>query len=58
MWAVVSSPDPGMLGKLVDNSLTSVATAGAGGRDLLAAGAQEKTVQCFLRTRAVGTTKG
>jgi hypothetical protein len=33
-WAVVSSPDPGMPGKLVDNSLSSVASAantGTGG---------------------------
>jgi hypothetical protein len=60
-WAVVSSPDPGMLGKLVDNSLSSVASAtntGTGDSDLFAAGAQEKKGQCCLRTLIIGTTKG
>jgi hypothetical protein len=55
-WAVVRSPDPGMNGKLVDNSLDSVGTAG--GTNLFAVGADEMKGQCCLRTLAMGTGLG
>ena len=55
-WAVVISPDPGMLGKLVNNSLSSVGTAGDG--NLFAVGADEMSGQCCLRTLAMGTSQG
>ena len=53
-WRIVSSPDPGMLGKLVNNSLSAV--AGAGGGNLFAVGADEVNGQCCLRTLAIGTS--
>ena len=55
-WAVVPSPDPGMLENLVDNSLDSVGSAGAG--NLFSVGADEMTGQCCLRTLAIGTNQG
>jgi len=55
-WKVSPSPDPGMIGKLVDNSLDSVGTAG--GTNLFAVGADEMTGQCCLRTLAMGTSQG
>ncbi len=55
-WTISPSPDPGMIGKLVDNSLDSVGSAG--GRNLFAVGADEMTGQCCLRTLAIGTSQG
>jgi hypothetical protein len=55
-WRILSSPDPGMLGKLVDNSLSAV--AGPGGGSLFAVGADEVNGQCCLRTLAIGTSHG
>ncbi len=55
-WAVARSPDPGMNGKLVDNSLDSLGTAG--GSNLFAVGADEMDGQCCLRTLAIGTSQG
>ena len=55
-WTVSTSPDPGMLGNLVDNSLDSVDSAGGG--NLFAVGADEMTGQCCLRTLAIGTSQG
>jgi hypothetical protein len=55
-WKIVSSPDPGMNGTLVDNSLSAV--EGAGGGNLFAVGADEMKGQCCLRTLAIGTSQG
>jgi hypothetical protein len=55
-WTIMPSPDPGMNGKLINNSLSSV--AGAGGGNLFAVGADELSGQCCLRTLALGTTQG
>jgi hypothetical protein len=55
-WTISPSPDPGMLGHLIDNSLASVSSAG--GANLFAVGAREMTGQCCLRTLAIATTQG
>ncbi|HXW34371.1 MAG TPA: hypothetical protein VEJ87_07305 [Acidimicrobiales bacterium] len=55
-WKIFSSPDPGMNGTLVDNSLSAV--DGAGGGNLFAVGADEMNGQCCLRTLAIGTSQG
>jgi hypothetical protein len=55
-WSISPSPDPGVQGKLFNNSLDAVSSAG--GRNLFAVGAREMTGQCCLRTLAIGTTKG
>jgi hypothetical protein len=55
-WAVSPSPDPGMLGKVFNNSLDSVSSAGDS--DLFAVGADEMSGQCCLRTLAIRTTQG
>jgi hypothetical protein len=55
-WSVRRSPDPGMIGKLIDNSLDSVGSAG--GTNLFAVGAEEMKGQCCLRTLAIGTSQG
>ncbi len=55
-WTVIPSPNPGMIGNLVVNSLDSVGSAGGG--NLLAVGADEMSGQCCLRTLAIGTSKG
>jgi hypothetical protein len=56
VWTVVPSPDPGMNGKLFNNSLDAV--GGAGGRNLIALGARETTGQCCLRTLGLETSQG
>jgi hypothetical protein len=55
-WTISPSPDPGMLGHLIDNSLASVSSAG--GANLFGVGAREMTGQCCLRTLAIATTQG
>jgi hypothetical protein len=55
-WTVVPSPDPGMQGKLIINSLDGIGSAGGG--NLIAVGARETPGQCCLRTLAIGTTEG
>jgi hypothetical protein len=55
-WKIVKSPDPGKQGKLLDNSLRSVTSAGGG--DLFAVGTRERTGQCCDRTLAIATTLG
>jgi hypothetical protein len=55
-WTIVPSPSPGMNGKLINSSLSSVASGGGG--NLFATGAQETTGQCCLRTLALGTSQG
>jgi hypothetical protein len=55
-WTISPSPDPGMLGNLVDNSLDGVGSAG--GSNLFAVGADEMTGHCCLRTLAIGTSQG
>ncbi|MFZ0667678.1 MAG: hypothetical protein WAM97_18155 [Acidimicrobiales bacterium] len=55
-WSVEPSPDPGMIRKLVDNSLAAIGTGGGG--NLFAVGADEMNGQCCLRTFAIGTNQG
>jgi hypothetical protein len=55
-WTIKPSPDPGMQGKLFNNSLDSISSAGGG--TLFAVGAREMTGQCCLRTLAIRTSKG
>jgi hypothetical protein len=55
-WTISPSPDPGMQGKLFNNSLDSIGSAGDG--TLFAVGARETTGQCCLRTLALGTSQG
>jgi hypothetical protein len=55
-WSAVKSPDPGMQGKLFNNSLDSISSAGGG--SLFAVGAREMTGQCWLRTLAISTNEG
>ena len=56
-WTVVPSPDPGAIaGKLKDNSLDSIASAG--GSNLFAVGARATKGQSVLRTLAIATSQG
>jgi hypothetical protein len=55
-WTVVPSPDPGHIGKLLNNSLTSLSSPGGG--VVFTVGAQEIKGQCCLRTLALQTSSG
>ena len=55
-WKISASPDPGSLGKLVENTLQGVGSAG--GENLFAVGTQEIPGQLVQRTQAIASTKG
>jgi hypothetical protein len=55
-WTTVPSPNPGQVGRLVINSLTSIASAGDGG--VVTTGSREIEGQCCLRTLAMITRNG
>ncbi|HJP65730.1 MAG TPA: hypothetical protein VKA30_05435 [Actinomycetota bacterium] len=55
-WTTVPSPNPGVNGPLILNSLDGVASAGNG--VVVAVGSRAKEGQCCLRTLAIGTTGG
>jgi len=55
-WTVAPSPDPGVVGDLIVNSLLAV--AGFGGRLAFALGTQEMTGHCCQLTLALKTSHG
>ncbi len=55
-WGVVPSPDPGISGRLKDNALDGVASAG--GSNLFAVGSRATKGQSVNRTLAIATSQG
>ena len=55
-WETSASPDPGSQGKLLENTLQGVGSAGGG--SLFAVGTQHIPGQLVNRTLAIATTKG